>query len=207
MKQKGNHSNNMQIGAAGVGNTFNVNQSSGSFRDGFVSLSESPNSRQTPITKEAVTRRAWITILSAILPMVALFADLLGIFGTLKFDYTWFLPIYVVLVMVLALSNLDHIRIFFRRREIKKRDTYVGAGKIAHLNSSGTFTLYRRTARCIYPKCSGFIEITAPPQKEVQRCFLVGKCTDCGIVHSYKVDPNWVAYPDDIDWSEDKPSR
>jgi hypothetical protein len=207
MKQKGDNSNNMQIGTAGVGNTFNVNQGNGSFRDGFVSLSESEDSRQPPITNRSVTRRSMMTILSAILPLIALFADLLGIFGTLKLDYSWFLLVYFALIVVLTSSNWDHISIFFRRRDIRRRDTYVGAGKIAHYNSNGTFTLFKRTARCIYPNCNGFIEVTDPPPKERQRCFLVGKCTDCGVAHPYKVDPNWIAYPRDIDWSEDKPSH
>lgn len=52
-----------------------------------------------------------------------------------------------------------------------------------------------------------FIEVAAPPPKELDRCFLVGRCSDCGKVHGYKIDPNWVAYPHDIDWSEDKRSH
>lgn len=207
MKQKGDHSNNMQIGTAGVGNTFHVNQANGSFRDSFVTLRESANSRQKPINSKDVTNRSLITIFTALLPLIALLADLLGIFGSLKLNYTWFLPVYFVLVVILMLKNRDHILIFLRRGDIKRRDTYVGAGKVAHLNSNGSFSLYKRTAKCIYPECDGFIQICDPPPKEKQRCFLVGRCSDCGIVHSYKIDPNWVAYPVDIDWSEDERSN
>lgn len=197
----------MQVGSACTGNTFNVSQISRSFRDEVVILSKDTNSLQAPITDEAVTRRALITLLSGTLPLVALLADVLGIFGALHLDYTWFLPGYFGLVVILTLSNADHLGIFWRRKEIRTKDTYVDGGKIAHFNSNGTFTLYKRTARCRYPKCKGFIEIVTPPPKEKQRCFLAGRCTLCGTLHSYRVDPNWVAYPDELNWSEDTPSR
>jgi hypothetical protein len=202
MKQKGDKSNNFQIGKAGTGNTFNVNQNSRYFRDEAVQLLKRNTSHQPEITNEAVTRRSLITLLSATLPLVALLADVLGIFVALNIDITWFIPVYVILVTILLLSNLDHVRIFFKRRKIKRKDTYIGGGKIAHLNSNGTFSLYERTARCLYPNCQGFIEVVAPPQKEQGKFFLAGKCTECGTSHSYKIDPNWVAYPCDLDWSE-----
>jgi len=202
MEQKGDKSNNFQIGKAGNRNTFNINQNSRSFRDEAVQLLKKNSSHQSEITDNAVTRRSLITILSATLPLVALLADVLGIFVALNIDTTWFILVYIILVIILGLSNQDHFRIFFKRRKIKRKDTYVGGGKIAHLNSNGTFVLYEKTARCLYPNCQGFIELVAPPQKEQGKLFLAGKCTEGGISHSYKIDPNWVAYPCDLDWTK-----
>ena len=206
MNQKGDNSNNLQISSAGTRNTFNVSQSNRSLRDEAVLLSEDVGSRQAPITNKAVTRRSLVTLLSTTLPLVALLADVLGIFGAFHLDYTWFVPIYFGLVVILTLSNLDHVRIFFRRQEIKRKDTYVGDGKIAHFNSNRTFTLYKRTAPCRYPNCKGFIKVVTPPPKEKKRCFLAGKCTVCGTIHSYRIDPNGVAYPYELDWSDNTAS-
>lgn len=208
MKQEGDNSNNFQIGRAGTGNTFNVSHGSRSLRDEVIPLSVNVRSRQVPITNEAVTRRSLVTIfLSVILPLVALLADVLGILAAFHLNNAWFWPIYGGLVGIFIRSNWDHLQIFFRRGEIKRKDTYIGDSKIAHLNSNGTFTLYKRTARCRYPNCNGFIEIVTPPPKEKERCFLAGKCTVCGIAHSYRVDPNWIAYPYDLDWSKENPSH
>lgn len=207
MKQKGDNSNNLQIGSAGTGNTFSVNQTNRSLWGEAVLLLEDVGSRQAPITNKAVTRRGLVTLLSVTLPFVALLADVLGIFGAFHLNYNWFLPVYFGLGVILTLSNLDHVRIFWRRQEIKRKDTYVGDGKIAHLNSNGTFVLYKRTAQCRYPNCEGSIKVVTPPPKEKERCFLAGKCTVCGTVHSYRIDPNWVAYPYDLDWSDNTTSR
>ncbi len=70
MKQKGDKSNNFQIGKAGTGNTFNVNQNSRYFRDEAVQLLKRNSSHQSEITNNAVTRRSLITLLSATLPLI-----------------------------------------------------------------------------------------------------------------------------------------
>lgn len=208
MNQEGDSSNNLQIGSAGAGNTFNIKQNNNSlWNDGFL-LAEDTSSHQKPITDEAVTRRALFTFFSAILPLVALFADVSGIFGAFNLDYTWIFPAYGSLVGILIVSNLDHIRIFWQRPNIKRKDTYIGSGKIARWNSNNTFTLYKCKTKCKYPNCDeGFIEIVDPPSKDKRKRFLAGICTKCGTSHSYKIDPNWVAYRCELDWSDEERTR
>ncbi|MGL5924417.1 hypothetical protein [Chroococcidiopsis sp.] len=150
--QRGNHSNNFQVGKAGSANTFNVKQNHSS--PDSTELQEVNGSQAAPISHQSVRNRTGI-LFALILPFVGLLADVLGIFGSLhlmKDPKLWLF--YTSLVIAYYITNLDRFRIArtaIRHQDFKKGDAYVGAGKVARLNRNNTYTLYERSAKCTYP--------------------------------------------------------
>jgi hypothetical protein len=66
--------------------------------------------------------------------------------------------------------------------------------------SDGNFISYEKRAKCIYPKCDGWVYIESAPAREKNNHILVGKCSVGGIRHAYTVDYNDIGYPHEFDW-------
>jgi hypothetical protein len=60
---------------------------------------------------------------------------------------------------------------------------------------------YIKRAKCIYPKCDGFVFVVPAPPREKHNHLVVGKCSVGGIRHTYTFDFNGIGYPQQFDWS------
>lgn len=73
--------------------------------------------------------------------------------------------------------------------------------------SNGNFISYTRRAKCIYPKCDGFVHIVPAPPRERPNHTIVGKCSLGGNRHTYTVDYNGIGYPREFDWKPLEPEK
>jgi hypothetical protein len=81
-----------------------------------------------------------------------------------------------------------------------EEDFVLGLGKMAKRDSSGNYILFNKSAPCDHPECEGkVILVPAPPSEQPGRKF-VGRCVKGEEDHTYRVDPNFVGYPERFDW-------
>jgi|GEM_PF-1482762 len=204
MEQSGNYSNNLQIGHAGSRNAFNISQTVGA--QSFIQLEVEQNS-VLKVNKKNLQRDRLLFIFKLIggsmVGAFAFIADAAGISQFLNIPIWWLLPVGMFIGVFFSLQHYRSCRILSRLPKDGKGANYIGDNLIAEEDiDSRIISLYERSAPCIYPKCQGKIMLyDAPPREKISlgRDF-VGICSICGKEHSYRLDSNWVAYPQQFDW-------
>lgn len=188
--------NNVTIGTMGSSNSIYISQNQNE-TPGHIEYEIIPNSIER-ISRETANRGTLSFFGSVALPVLAVVADVLGVFSFLGIQTKWVLSIVLPIALIGALLNNSKWKLsttFFRSNEAR----FIN-GKWVEKSESGDFVLYRKSASCIYPKCQGTVQIQPAPPREHPNHSLVGVCDIGGYRHTYTVDFNGVGYPQQFDW-------
>ena len=190
------HDNNINIGSIGTGNTVNITQQQipGAHHVEYSVVEDSvQHLSQSEVNKGALTFWA-----SALLPVLAIAADSLGVLSFLGVQTLWVFAVVIPIAVIgVALTN--------SKRKISEHSFKVNEarfinGQWVEQNDNGDYVLYQKVAPCIYPKCTGSVTIVPAPPRERGNHTLVGLCSVGGQRHTYTVDYNGIGYPAQFDW-------
>ncbi|HCF26373.1 MAG TPA: hypothetical protein DEV81_03985 [Cyanobacteria bacterium UBA11049] len=195
MKQKGDYSNNVQIGNAGSANTFNINQNQFGEKDRYIQFEDNPALGVKVYESSKVTQVALPRILSASgLFIVGLLGSLTSIFPFFGFAASWLPFGFFAIVAVVLFDKQKYVRIFLlrlllQRDSYRASEHYIGNGEILHKDSAGNCKVYGKSAKCIYPGCGGQVYLVNPPEREkdVLEPKCVGECSQGRKHHTYKL--------------------
>lgn len=190
------HDNHIKIGTIGTGNTVNIiqHQAPEASRIEYAVVQNSVSHLSSAEVKKGVLA-FWG---SASLPILAMVADSLGVLSFIGVQTAWVLTVLIPIAFVVAAMNNGKRKIAElspKRNEAKYLD-----GKLVEQDEDGNYLLYRRTASCTYPKCSGSVSISPAPPREQGNHSLVGVCDVGDRRHTYTVDYNGIGYPHQFDW-------
>lgn len=200
MRQEGSYNNNVMVGSVDGGSTVNINQHRRDepFEERFIEYGRDGNEGGEHYTRRDVFTRAAVAAGSAALGALAVFADLLSVFG--YFGVGKLLATALVLLasfVPLAIYARFVALLLLPRSEQTDHFTF---GRFAHKGEDGGYELYELSAPCGYPRCRGVVKpISAPPREKLEHS-LVGTCSVGKRQHSYTFDYNRVGRPRQFDW-------
>jgi hypothetical protein len=198
MRQTGDHSNNLQIGDAGQGNTFNIKQNHGSFRDQPIQFGLDPNLRGPVYESGELKKRSIIALGMLLLPIavtgLAFYADLLSVgihFGIPKslLQFGLFMTPAVTLLM-----NFHHVQAFRHRPRHAGEYRYMGAGRFLSKETEDSYRVVGFSARCGVPECGGQVFIENAPPREKHAHAYIGACDLSPRGHTYELTRNLKGY-------------
>jgi len=119
---------------------------------------------------------------------------LLILLGVDLLNFTWILGILVILLFILiyriAPNYLSGKKEFFDGNFLYKR------------NSDGNVEFYKRTAKCNWPHCDGFVNLFSPPPKETTNHQIIGRCSEESKHHTFTYQSNNFGFYCKMDFSE-----
>lgn len=209
MHQKGNNSNNIQIGNAGSGNVINVVQNQ-------------PRSDHTQLVlnEESVREYEKATLKndrniglakfsgSGLLGALGLLSDSIGVSSYFGFSLWWLFLVGIFIGSLLAIPHLRSLQILNGLPNKKNEANFIGNNELVQESDNGKIAVYHRSAACIYPNCTGTIVLSPAPEREqaaLDKNF-VGICSLAGRDHSYRIDYIWNAFPAHFDWRPVEPN-
>lgn len=209
MYQQGDHSNNLQIGNGGAGNTFNITQSKSQLSHVLLTID---NESVREYDKEVLVkdRNIGLAKLAAggLLGALSFLSDSIGISSHFGFSLWWLFPLGPLIGLLVAIPHSRSGQILFRLPKNRNESNFVGNNEIVQALDNRKIITYRRGAPCIYPNCSGMIVLSSAPAREkslLGRDY-VGICSLAGRDHSYRIDYIWNAYPVQFDWRPIEPN-
>ena len=212
MNQKGDGSNNTQIGSIGGEASVTINQHSEKREPEYTKL-EPDYSTELFVDKIQLRQSAqqfhMKIVGGGLLSLLAVSADMLGLSTNLGFPVSWIIPIPLFAGALLAWSHAPDWRRFKNKPADRYQATFVGEDEVME-DAGDMWHFYKLSAACIYPHCKGKIILTAAPSKEraLKTRSYVGICSACGRDHSYRIDSNGVATrAPNMDWREPEKAR
>lgn len=190
------NNNNFTVGSAGNGNIFNVVQHQEP-KASYVEYDVAHDSIEH-LSRSHVHGRAFLFFASFVLPILGLLADGLGVLTFLGIQSKWAFTVLVSAAIVGTFLTNTKRKIATAGLE-RNRAIYID-GSWVEREDGGGYLLYRRTAKCIYPKCSGTVFIRPAPPREKPNHTLVGVCDLGNHRHTYTVDFNGIGFPLQFDW-------
>jgi hypothetical protein len=191
MRQTGDHSNNLQIGDAGRGNTFNIKQNHGSFRDQPIQFTLDPHLSGPVYESGELKKRSVLTLGMVLLPIavtgLAFYADLLSVgahFGIPKPILQYGL---LMTPAVMLLMNVHHVQAFLHRPRHAGEYRYMGAGRFLSKETDGSYHVVGFTARCGVPECGGQVFLENAPPREKHANAYIGACELSPRGHTYEI--------------------
>ena len=188
--------NYINIGAIGTGNTVNIaqHQAPEASRIEYAVVQNSVSHLSSAEVQKGVLA-FWG---SASLPILAMVADSLGVLSFIGVQTVWVLAVVIPIAFIIAAMNNGKRKI--AELSPKRNEAEYLDGRWVEQDEDGNYLLYRKTASCIYPKCSGSVSISPAPPREQGNHSLVGICDVGGRRHTYTVDYNGIGYPHQFDW-------
>lgn len=211
MDQKGDGSNNTQIGSISGEASVIVNQHSEKREPEHAKL-EPDYSTQSFVSKTELEKSVKLSLAklgSVILASFAISADIFGLSVNLGIPAILILPIPLVGGFLLLRPHFRDWRRFMNRPRESRVATFVGEDEVME-DAGEVWHFYKLRAACIYPHCKGKIELTdAPPRERALRTrSYVGICSICGRDHSYRIDGNGVATrAPNMDWRKPEKAK
>ncbi len=208
MHQRGNDSNNCQIGSVGSGNTINVVQNQ--HRADHTQLIRDEESMRE-YDKETLKRDGnigWAKLTGGVLlGTIGFLSDAIGVSSHFGFSLWWLFPVGIFIGLFLAAPHLRSIRLLHYLRVNKNKASFVGNNEITEESDNGKVFVYHRSAACIYPNCTGTIVLSPAPEREIAGLGknFVGICSLAGRDHSYQIDYIWNAFRTQFDWRPIEP--
>ena len=203
MKQQGDGSNNVQIGNAGIGNTFKIGHNNPTFAHTQMTVDEDSIRRHKNkhiVQKEA--QKGVAKILGfIILGILGYFSDTIGLANHFGFPAFWSIPAGLFIGALVAAPQIFSISLMQRLMNSKGQPTFVGNCEIVDETEDGTIITFHRTARCIYPNRTGKVFL-APATNHIKQAYgrkFVGICSVADWEHFYFVDKIWNTYPRELD--------
>jgi hypothetical protein len=193
------YDNNVQIGSAGSGNTFNISQHHANEGKRHIKF-ELDSSSVEHLPRSTIKKRALAFLASLSILVLGTVADVLGILSFLGLQVsTWqvFWALIPIAVVGAALSNPLEV---FAAINTRPNTANFANGRWIQQEENGDYVTYRKTAPCIYPRCSGTVFIQKAPPREQPNHTLIGVCDVGAIRHTYTVDYNGVGLPAEFDW-------
>ncbi|MES2115207.1 MAG: hypothetical protein V4578_08665 [Pseudomonadota bacterium] len=190
------HDNNISIGSVGAGNTINIAQHQAPSAP-HIEYAVGPDSVEHVSRGDAI-KSALTFYGSLLLPVLAITADGLGVLSFLGLQTRWVLA--VLLPIAIVGARLTSTRRKLATTTFVPNEAQFIDGKWAEKEDDGSYLLYRKTAPCIYPKCSGTVFIQPAPPREHPNHTLVGVCDVGARRHTYTVDFNGIGFPEQFDW-------
>ena len=190
--------NNINVESiGGIGNTINIAQHHAPTTPHIEYTISSGTVEH--LSQPEVRNGALVFYGSLALPILAIISDGLGFLSFLGIQSKWVLAVLFPIAVIGALltSTKGKIAALFFFDSNKQR--FIN-GRWVKPNSQGGYVLYKKTAPCIYPKCSGTVFIRTAPPRERHNHDLVGVCDTDGIRHTYTVDANGIGFPQNFDW-------
>ena len=145
-------------------------------------------------------------ILSIVVPILGLIANLLAIHPVFDFPVWVYFVVFFAVLVATFIFYFDNYRIFNSDIPDSPGFTHLHNDRLVSRTECG-YVVFTYSCRCIYPNCQGEIQISEPPQKYNGNYHLFAKCNVGGEQHSYGLDCNLVAYPMHVDWRPEKPER
>ena len=190
------HDNNVSIGSVGTGNTVNIAQHQAPSTP-HIEYAVADQSVEH-VSRWEAKKSAFAFYGSLSLPVLAIVADGLGVLSFLDLKTMWVLAVLLPIAVfgaVLTSTKRKLATTTFSPNEARFVD-----GRWAEQEQDGSYLLYRKTAPCIYPKCSGTVFIQPAPPREHPNHTLVGVCDVGAHRHTYTVDFNGIGFPAQFDW-------
>lgn len=190
------HDNNVSIGSIGTGSTVNIAQHQAPNAP-HIEYAVAADSIER-VSSEEANKSALGFYGSLSLPILAIVADGLGVLSFLGVQTSWVLA--VLLPLAAFGAYLTSAKRKLTTTTFGSNEALFIDGRWAEQEQDGSYLLYRKTAPCIYPKCSGTVFIQPAPPRERPNHTLVGVC-DVGVHrHTYTVDFNGIGFPAQFDW-------
>jgi hypothetical protein len=197
------HDNNILIGSVAGGGTVNIDQRQAT-ETKHIEYTVAQDSVEW-LPKSQVYRGVFAFYASLSLPVLAVVANALGVLAFFGVQTRWVLFVVIPLALIgafLSMSSRKLAETAFRPNEAQ----FIN-GRWVERDDDGNYLLYRKTAPCIYPKCSGTVFIRPAPPREVPNHTSVGVCDVGSFRHTYTVDFNGIGYPHQFDWRPMEESR
>jgi hypothetical protein len=135
-------------------------------------------------------------LVTIVVSFIALFADLTGLLSPFNIPRGVSFPILLFVCMVVVLfMHHDFWVISLQPNTPKFKD-----GRWYEKINNRELVSYIKKAKCIYPKCEGFVFVVDAPPRERHKHSVVGKCSVDGLNHTYTIDSNGIGYPQKFDW-------
>lgn len=190
------HDNNVSIGSIGSGNTVNIAQHQ-TPSDPRIEFAVAAHSVEHVSSRDA-NKGALAFYGSLSLPVLAIVADGLGVLSFLGIQTMWVLAVLLPVAVVGAALTNEKRKL--ATANFKQGEARFFDGRWAEQEDDGSYVLYRKTAACIYPKCSGTVHIQPAPPRELPNHTLVGVCDVGARRHTYSIDFNGIGFPEQFDW-------
>jgi hypothetical protein len=164
------------------------------------------------MSKHYLFRKAWRGYFIRTIGIIICTLIVIGIYLNGN-QFIWQAFFFIVLIItfyyffiVLLGPYSKEINLYSKRPEDKYKVEFVGNGKLMEDDGTDEYSIYSRTAPCIYPNCheqhEGMIVLVNAPQREVPRLrkSFVGICSIGDKDHSYAIDNIWNATKEKFDW-------
>lgn len=209
MHQKGNNSNNIQIGNAGSGNVINVVQNQPRSDHTQLVLDEKSVREYEKATLKNDSNIGLAKFSgSGLLGALGFLSDSIGVSSYFGFSLWWLFLVGIFIGSLLAIPHLRSLQILNGLPNKKNEANFIGNNELVQESDNGKITVYHRSATCIYPNCTGTIILSPAPEREQTALGknFVGICSLAGRDHSYRIDYIWNAFPAHFDWRPVEPN-
>lgn len=191
------HDNRVSIGSVGTGNAITINQHQAPDSP-HIEYDVSEDTIEH-LSRSHVNKGAFAFYGALALPVLAIVADSLGVLTFLGIQTKWAMA--VLLPMAVVAAVLTNTKRKIAETTFVPDTAMFIDGRWVEQERDGGYIRYRKTASCIYPKCSGTVSIHPAPPREQPNHAVVGVCDVGGHRHTYTVDFNGVGFPAQFDWS------
>ncbi|WP_039989421.1 hypothetical protein, partial [Vibrio owensii] len=191
--------NSIDISGTITGSTISVNQN----QDGIQSINETEieygvdENSYREISGDTYKKPAKIFYISLGVLTLGIVADVLGVLTYFGFNQGMIVLVLAPICWIIAVVTKNDRWV----NDLPPDQTsYYRSGKWYEKLPDGNVAIYYKKAKCIYPKCTGVVNIVPAPPRENPNHTLVGKCSVGGVQHTYTVDFNGIGYPHKFDW-------
>jgi hypothetical protein len=156
----------------------------------------------TRISKKDTKKAIFKAILSSLLPILAILANILGLSS--YFNLNNISVGFVIFFSIFAFILINHknvIKLWLIFSIQSDQKSHFMANQFHEKDKDGNIISYQVTGQCLEPHCNGQIIVTLPPNQKINRLNHIGTCTEAGIQHTYEIDYNFSAKQVDFDWS------
>jgi hypothetical protein len=195
------HDNNVHIGSAATGSTINIAQHHAPEDKPHIVFTPDPHSMEH-LSQSTINKGALAILASVSIPILGVVADVLGILGFLGIQTTTWQVLSVLVPIAVVGTLLSNPMQLFTATITRPNEARFIDGRWIERKEDGDYLTYRKTARCIYPKCSGTVFIQPAPPRERPNHTLVGVCDVGGLQHTFTVDYNGIGVPAKFDWRQ-----
>ncbi|MFD2167219.1 hypothetical protein ACFSJY_13260 [Thalassotalea euphylliae] len=191
--------NSVDISGTVTGSNISINQN----QDGNQAISDTEieykidENTYREVSGETYKKSANVFYISLGLLALGVLADFAGILAYLGFNQPVVLLVLAPICWLIAKITEDDRWVNGLSQDNK---SYYREGSWYEKLPNGNVAIYDKRAKCVYPRCEGTINIVPAPPRERPNHSLIGKCSLCGVQHTYTVDYNGIGYPQKFDW-------
>lgn len=161
------HDNNVHIGAAATGTTINIAQHQAREEKPHVEYSLIADSIER-LPKSTVNRGALAFFASLFIPILGIVADGLGVLSYVGIQISKWQVLAVLVPVAIVGTALTKTKLKIAITKFDSNKAWFIDGRWVRRDDDGDYVTYRKTAPCIYPKCSGTVTVQPAPPRDNQ---------------------------------------